>query len=60
MADNEIPQDPMTALTETAAQQHEIFLTWVKAGFTEGQALELLKAVITAAMLKALCTGSRT
>jgi hypothetical protein len=48
------PQDPMTALTEGAAQQHEMFLAWMAVGFTEDQALELLKTAITAAIRKTL------
>ncbi|MGW3152732.1 hypothetical protein [Streptomyces sp. NPDC001089] len=43
MAD-EIP-DPITSLAAMAVQHHEAFTAWVNAGFTEKQALELLKAV---------------
>jgi PIN domain nuclease of toxin-antitoxin system len=49
---SEIPQDPITNLATASAQQHEMFLAWVAAGFTEAQALELLKAFITAMVLK--------
>jgi hypothetical protein len=53
MADDDgPPEDPMTALQAGAAQQHEMFVAWVVAGFTEAQALELLKAVVTALILK--------
>lgn len=47
-----IPPDPMTELAGAAAQQHELYLGWIAAGFTEAQALELLKAFITALVLK--------
>lgn len=44
---------PLTQLGQGAARQHEMFTTWVAAGFTEEQALELLKAVITSLIRKA-------
>lgn len=44
--------DPLTALQVGALQQHEMFLSWIAAGFTEYQALELLKAVVMAMVLK--------
>lgn len=40
--------EPMTELAALAAQHHEAFTAWISAGFTEHQALELLKAIITA------------
>lgn len=40
------PQDPITELAEAAASQHEMFMAWVEAGFTESQAMELMKTVI--------------
>jgi hypothetical protein len=46
------PQDPMTALVEGAALQHEMFLAWMAVGFTEYQALELLKVAIHASIVK--------
>ncbi len=46
------PNDPITPLTAGAAEQHEMFLAWIAAGFTEAQALELMKAAITAVILK--------
>lgn len=42
-----LENDPMTLLTEGAIRQHEMYRTWVAAGFTEEQALELLASVIT-------------
>lgn len=50
MADE--PQDPMTLLAVASAQQHEMYLGWIAAGFSESQALELLKAFITAMVMK--------
>jgi hypothetical protein len=44
---DEIP-DPLTELAALAAQHHEIYEAWISAGFTERQALELLKTVILA------------
>lgn len=47
MAD-EVPEDPLTALQAGAFQQHEMYLAWLAAGFTDYQALELLKTLIIA------------
>ena len=44
------PDDPLTPMGEGASQQHELFMAWVAAGFTEAQALELLKVVIAEGM----------
>ncbi len=46
MPDN--PQPPLTELAAAAVQQHELYRSWVDAGFTQDQALDLLKAVIAA------------
>ncbi|MFI5973566.1 hypothetical protein [Streptomyces sp. NPDC051452] len=49
MPDDFEPCDsPVTELAAQAALHHEVFLAWIEAGFTEKQALELLKALITA------------
>lgn len=40
------PEDPITALSETAASQHEMYMAWVEAGFTVDQAMALITAVI--------------
>ncbi|MCX5144632.1 hypothetical protein [Streptomyces sp. NBC_00338] len=42
------PSDPMTVLAAAAAQVHELYQSYVDAGFTEQQALELTKAVLIA------------
>lgn len=42
----------MTLLQAGAFQHHEQFTAWVTAGFTESQALELMKALITAMVMK--------
>jgi hypothetical protein len=39
--------ETIASLVEVAISQHEMFVSWVAAGFTEAQALELLKAVVT-------------
>lgn len=46
MPDN--PQPPLTELAAAAVQQHELYRSWVDAGFTEDQALDLLKTIIAA------------
>ncbi|MCQ1575364.1 hypothetical protein [Streptomyces parvus] len=44
------PTDPITALAAAAVQLHEMHQAYVEAGFTEQQALELVKAVIVASI----------
>jgi hypothetical protein len=44
------PQDPMTQLAEGAASTHELFLSYVGAGFSENQALYLVAQFVTAAI----------
>lgn len=44
------PEDPLPVVQEGAIAQHELFLSWCQAGFTEEQALELLIAVITSSL----------
>jgi hypothetical protein len=44
------PTEPLTALVEAAAQVHEMFLAYLKVGFTESQAIYLVAAVLTASM----------
>lgn len=41
-------QDPLTELQQGAAQAHELYLSYVGAGFDEQQALYLTGKVITA------------
>lgn len=38
-------------LDEAAIHQHEVFISWVRAGFTEDQALKLLCTQMTAAIM---------
>jgi hypothetical protein len=42
------PTDPMTVLSAAATQIHELYQSYVDAGFTEQQALELIKAILVA------------
>ena len=42
------PGDPITNLAAGVAQAHELFLTLVKGGFTEGQALYLVGQMLAA------------
>lgn len=41
--------DDITPLAEGAAQLHELYLSYVAAGFTEEQALRLVMAFLSAA-----------
>lgn len=38
--------DPLTALGAAAQQLHEVFLSYVEAGFTESQALYLIAQIL--------------
>lgn len=41
------PEDPMTMLATGAVAQHEIFMAYVRAGFTRTEALSIIIAMIT-------------
>ena len=40
------PNDPLTLLRQAAVQMHEMFKTYVEAGFTDHQALYLVGQMI--------------
>lgn len=42
------PADPFSALSEGAAQVHELFTSYVHAGFTRAEALKIVIAMVTA------------
>lgn len=44
------PQDPISSLAGAAAGLHELYLTFVEAGFAESQALYLLGQMVAASM----------
>lgn len=44
------PEDPITQLQAGVAQQHEMFMAYVEAGFTRNEALRILISVIIAMM----------
>jgi hypothetical protein len=44
------PQDPITDLAAGAAQCHELFVSYVEAGFTEAQALQIVIGILTAGL----------
>lgn len=52
MDDEQLPGDPLTVVDMMAAQHHEAFLAWTRAGFSEQQALELVKSMIAATILR--------
>jgi hypothetical protein len=43
----ETPQDPITDLAAGAAQVHELYVSYVDAGFTPDQALRLVIGILT-------------
>lgn len=46
MADN-MPADPVTEFAAMAAQLHEAYEASIEAGFTEGQAMQMVCAILT-------------
>lgn len=44
MNDDHLPA-PVTPLERMAAEHHEMFMCWVRAGFTRAEALQLLMSV---------------
>lgn len=44
------PEDPITQLAAAAVQLHELYNSYVAAGFTEAQAFDLVKAILTASV----------
>ena len=47
---DEDPGDPIGTLLEAALSLHELFLAYQRAGFTEEQAFELVKAITVEGM----------
>lgn len=44
---DQMPADPITDLAAGAAQLHEAYESFVAAGFTEAQAMQMVCAIIT-------------
>lgn len=40
--------DPLEELTEATMAQYELYRSWIRSGFTEEQAFELIRAVVQA------------
>ena len=40
------PGEPLTGLAESVAQQHEMFMAYVEAGFTRPEALKIIIAML--------------
>jgi hypothetical protein len=60
MAAGDLPPDPVTAMAEGAAQLHELYASYVAAGFRRREALELVKAVMVAAFQAGLNAGGKS
>lgn len=45
------PEEPMTQLQVGVAQQHEMFMAYVGAGFTRPEALKIIISIITAQVM---------
>lgn len=44
------PKDPFGGVGDMAITSHEIFTSYVKAGFTRGEALQIIIAITTATL----------
>jgi hypothetical protein len=44
------PEDPITQLAAAAAQLHELYASYIEAGFTEPQAFDLVKTILAASL----------
>ena len=42
------PEDPITQLAAAAAQLHELYNSYLEAGFTEHQAFDIVKTILAA------------
>lgn len=40
------PQTPFSAMAQVSISHHEMYTSWIEAGFTPEQAFELLRTVI--------------
>ena len=47
---NDQPVDPITVMASAAAEMHEMFLSYIKAGFSRKEALYLVGQYMTAAI----------
>ena len=47
---DKLPTDPITGLTEAAVQLHELYESFVEAGFTGPQAMQMVCAIVTASV----------
>jgi hypothetical protein len=46
MSDSELPDSPLTDLAQGAAQLHEMYASYMDAGFPEGRAFELVRMTL--------------
>ncbi len=44
------PEDPITQLAAAAVQLHELYSSYIEAGFSEPQAFDLVKTILAASM----------
>lgn len=43
MSEEQLPESPLTAMAEGAAQLHEMYTAYMEAGFTEARAFDLVR-----------------
>lgn len=44
--ENDGPLDPISAMAQAAAAMHELYESYREAGFTEGEAIKLIAAIV--------------
>jgi hypothetical protein len=54
------PVDPMTALAENATMMHELLISYVAAGFTRSEAMQVVLTITAEGMRAARENGSST
>lgn len=50
MGDGDFPLDPVTELAAGAAQLHELYEEYVRAGFTAAQAMQIVCTILRATL----------
>lgn len=58
--DSTLPPDPVTLMAAGAAEMHELYLSYVRAGFRRREALELVKALLVTAFQAGQDTGGQS
>ena len=52
MPEDDLPDDPVGPIKESAISTYEVFIAYLQAGFNEFQALELTKTLLLAGVIR--------